>query len=167
MSEEEIIVVDKDNKVLGTKPRSQISTSDYFRVSGLWITDLSGNILLARRAEDLKHNPGMWDFAVAGTLAAGETYRSNIIKEAEEELGLTGLTLEEGPESYFVNKQNYQIFLQVFKTILPPGQYGKIRFPKSIIAEIKWFTGEELKRIYKDNPSIFVKEMAIWINLLV
>ena len=37
--------------------------------------------------------PEVWGPAVSGTNEEGETYDSNIIKEAQEEIGLTGYTL--------------------------------------------------------------------------
>jgi len=43
---------------------------------------------LAQRSFNKTHNPGQWGPAVAGTNDEGETYESNIIKEAEEEIVL-------------------------------------------------------------------------------
>jgi len=95
-SKEKIFIVNEQDEVIGYKERNLITRDDIYRVAGLWITNSRGDILLARRAFSKTHDPGKWGPAVSGTIAANETYEENIIKEAEEELGLTGLNLIPG-----------------------------------------------------------------------
>ena len=78
-----------------------------YRVSSLWITNSKGEVLLARRAFNKKHDPGKWGPAVSGTVEEGETYESNIIKETEEELGIKSLKPIAGLKLRVKNKYNY------------------------------------------------------------
>ena len=90
---EKIIIVDEDDNIIGSKERNSIVSGDIYRVSALLIENSKGEILLAQRALTKKHDPGKWGPPVAGTVEEGETYESNIVKEAEEELGLKNIQI--------------------------------------------------------------------------
>lgn len=83
-----IIIVNDDDEIIWFKERTAVLEKDVYRVSGLRITNLQWDILLAQRAFTKKHDPGKRGAGVAGTNDEWETYVSNIIKEAKEELGL-------------------------------------------------------------------------------
>ena len=84
-----IVVVDEEDNVVGAELRSIVDEKGLrYRVSGLWLRNSRGEVLLARRALTKTHYPGRWGPAVAGTVEEGESYEQNIVKEAEEELGL-------------------------------------------------------------------------------
>ena len=85
-----IPIVNEQEEIIGYKERDDRNDKDIIRITGLWVTNKERNILLARRSFNKKHHPGVWGPAVSGTVEEGETYESNIIKEAEEEIGLTG-----------------------------------------------------------------------------
>lgn len=88
---EQIIIVDENDNEIGSADRDSIVLNGprIFRATGLWITNPQNDILLAQRSFSKRAEPGKWGPAVSGTLETGETYRSNVIKEAREELGLT------------------------------------------------------------------------------
>lgn len=88
-----IIIVDDLDNELGSMERDKVTTERY-RVTALWLTNSKGEILLAQRALTKKISPGRWGPAVAGTIEVGETYDSNIKKEAREELDITGLAIK-------------------------------------------------------------------------
>lgn len=84
-----IVIVDENDTPIGVKERGEIDAAkDRYRVTGLWLTNSKGDILLAQRALTKKVNPGLWGPAVAGTVEEGETYDENIVKEIREELGI-------------------------------------------------------------------------------
>ena len=68
---EEIIIVDKEDNIIGYKDRYKLDPSDIYRVSALWLTNSKEDILLAQRSFDKKHYPGKWGPAVAGTVKKG------------------------------------------------------------------------------------------------
>ena len=90
---EKIIIVDKNDKIIGYKIRGTLDKNGIYRVSALWITNSLGEILLARRSRKKDKHPLKWGPAVAGTVEEGETYEQNIVKEAWEELGLKNFNL--------------------------------------------------------------------------
>jgi len=84
----EIPIVKNNDEIIKYKKRSEILENDIYRVSSLWITNSSGEVLLAKRAKIKKNHPGVWGPAVSGTVEKDETYYENILKETNEEIGL-------------------------------------------------------------------------------
>jgi len=157
-----IPVVDESDKILCHKSRSNIEFEDIYRVSALWINDSEGNALLAKRALTKKNNPGKWGPAVAGTVEKGETYKINMIKEAEEELGLKNIAIVKGPKTRTSGKHNH--FTQWFKAVLnKPLEYFVIR--KEEVAEIKWFTKEECFELVETNPELFLSKIKTYFEM--
>ena len=149
-----IPIVDENDSVIGFRDRNDRDVNAIYRVSSLWITNSKGEILLARRAWTKSHDPGKWGPAVAGTVEEGETYESNIIKEAEEELGLKNIKAILGEKHRKKTKWNY--FSQQFNLVLDK-DISEFKVNKDEVAEIKWFTIEELKKELKDHPDNFLK----------
>ena len=83
-------IVNENDEIIDYKPRNEIDyKKDYYRIGCLWLTNSKGEVLLAQRLLTKDKDPGMWGPSAAGTLEKGESYESNIYKEAEEELGLS------------------------------------------------------------------------------
>jgi len=149
-----IIIVDEDDVEIGFKERDSLDDKDIYRVSALWLINEKGEILLAQRALDKKKDPGMWGPAVAGTVEEGESYKKNIIKEAEEELGLKEIRPTEGLKSRLRKPHNH--FTQWF--VLKVKGRDKFNFNDEVEG-VKWFSREELLKSIKDNPENFVYGM--------
>jgi predicted kinase len=96
---ERTIIVNDQDQIIGHKEPGTLLKEDIYRVSSLWVTNSKGDILLAQRKFTQKLDPGKWGPAVAGTVDEGETYESNIIKEAEEEIGLKDMRPALGPKT--------------------------------------------------------------------
>jgi len=159
-----IIVVDEKDGMIGSKEREAVEMSDIYRVSALWITNSRSEILLARRALTKSHSPGKWGPAVAGTIEEGETYGTNIIKEAEEEIGLINIKPDKGTKIRISNKYNY--FLQWY-TVKIDKQLEKFEIQKSEVAEIRWFSKDEIKKKINENPDEFINSVKQWIGLFI
>jgi len=160
---EEIIIVDKEDNVIGFKHRDSLDSSDIYRASALWLTNSKGEILLAKRSYNKKKHPGMWGPAVAGTLEKDETYDSNIIKEAEEELGLTNLKLEKGPKGF--SNVDFVHFTQWYKAVIDK-EAKDFKIQKEEVEEVKWFSEQELEEQLKINPEKFLPNTPKYFKLL-
>ena len=157
-----IIIVDDNDDIVGYKERGALSQKDIYRVAALWIINNNGEILLARRAYSKKKDPGMWGPAVAGTIEEGETYESNIVKEAKEELGLTNLDkLNKGEKRRVKTPHNH--FTQWFILRVEKPTF---EIDKEEVAEIKWFTKKELIELIRDYPKEVVNSMKNHLNFL-
>lgn len=149
-----IPIVDENDNIIEYRERNIRDLNAIYRLTSLWITDVNGKILLARRAFNKVHDPGKWGPAVAGTVEEGETYEQNIIKEAEEEIGLKDIKPITGIKKRRKVKWNY--FVQEFSLTLPAG-FNDFKVAKDEVAEVKWFSEEELKKELKENPDEFLK----------
>ena len=160
---EKIIIVDnKDNKI-GIKERESITKENIYRVSVLWVTNSKSEILLAKRSLDKTHSPGRWGPAVAGTVEENETYDSNMIKEAEEEIGLKNVRLQKGLKIRMTTKYNYfcqWYFIKIDRDL------NEFKLQESEVAEIKWFSRKELLHKTEESQDEFIQSVRIGVETL-
>lgn len=155
------IIVDENDNVVCSKERDALEANDIYRVSALWITNSQEEVLLARRALTKSHSPGKWGPAVAGTIEEGETYYSNIIKEAEEELGLKNIQPKTGPKLRVT--QDYNYFCQWY--LLKSDKLAEeFKIQEDEVEEVKWITQKELLAEIKEKPENFVEAIKAWIE---
>ncbi len=155
-----IPIVNEQDEIIEYKDRDLRGEKEITRVTGLWITDSSGKILLAQRSYLKRKLPGLWGPAVAGTVEEGETYESNIIKEAEEEIGLKNIKPKLGPKMR--RSTTHEYFVQWFTLVIPKNTLLVIE--KKEVEEVRWFTTEELLSAYQKDPSIFLKNFGMYSN---
>jgi isopentenyldiphosphate isomerase len=104
---------------------------------------------LAQRKFNKKYNPGKWGPAVGGTVEEGETYESNIYKEAREEIGLTDRTFNTGPKVF--NTEPNRKFCQIY-TLRADIPIENFRIQEEEVEAIKWVDKDELKKELENNP---------------
>lgn len=152
----DIIIVNQNDEIIWYKKRGTLKSEDIYRVSALWITNSSGEVLLAQRAFTKKHHPGMWWPAVAGTNDKGETYMSNIIKETEEEIWIYNIK----PILYkkVKAKSKYNHFTQWFLLKLDKN-ISEFKKQEEEVEELRWFSKEELLNWFENEPENFLKSM--------
>lgn len=157
-----IIIVDNDDQIIGFKYRADLDKNDLYRVSALWITNSHGDILLSKRHHTKINHPEKWHTAVAGTVEVGETYEENIIKEAEEELGLKNIQPTFGPKTK--NETDFQHFTQWFLLNIDK-KIEDFKIQEDEVEEIKWFTPVELKEQLQNHLEDFVPTMKKYFEL--
>lgn len=156
-----IIVDEKDNKI-DCKNRETLNQGDIYRVSALWITNNKGEILLAKRALNKSHSPGKWGPAVAGTVDEGGNYRVNILKEAEEEIGLKNINPQAGPKERIYGEHNY--FIQWYLLTIDK-HLSEFIVDWREVDEIRWFSKYNLLKELENEPIKFLDGMKQWIKL--
>lgn len=151
-----IPIVDENDNLIIHKERSEVLHSDIYRVSSLWIFNLSDEVLLAQRAFNKNNDPGKWGPAVAGTVEEGETYEQNIVKETEEELGIKNITVKKDEKKFRDGKHRF--FVQRFITTIDLN-LADVQLQEEEVAAVKWFTKDELKNLVKNKPEMFIPSM--------
>lgn len=148
------ITVDENDNPIGLKHWSEMKYEDIYRVSALWLTDVeTQDVLLAQRKWTKKNDPGKWGTAVAGTVEVDETYKSNIVKEIEEEIGLTGLKLALGPRTY-TDDGSHRFFCQWFLASIDKTA-ADIRVQEEEVEGVKWVTISWLLADLRQNPESY------------
>lgn len=156
-------VVDENDEIIGFKKREDIDfVNDIYRIGALWLTNSKGEILIAQRLLTKDKDPGKWGPAAAGTLEKGETYESNIYKEAEEEIGLTGVDFKLGPKQRFKVRES---FCQWFIGTVDKDIKDFVLQADEVEA-IKWVSKDWLIGDVKSNPDDYVPSMLSVIELI-
>lgn len=152
-------IVDENDTLTGHKTDGEFDpTSDIYRVSALWLRNSKGEVLLAQRAHSKKNGGGLWGPAVAGTIENDESYKDNIVKEMNEEIGLKDIALTEGKKR-LVHATGRRYFCVYF--------YGHCNLPEESfvledeVAAVKWVSEDWLTKDSTQNPTHYVEGLAI------
>jgi 8-oxo-dGTP pyrophosphatase MutT (NUDIX family) len=94
VAEELVALVDENGRVVGSVPRSRMRRENLRHAStAVLVRRTDGRIYVHRRSPDKDWAPSCHDAAAGGVLQAGEKVHESAVRELEEELGITGVTL--------------------------------------------------------------------------
>ncbi|MEO6761633.1 MAG: NUDIX domain-containing protein [Candidatus Saccharimonadales bacterium] len=159
-----IQIVNNDDEFIGLVDRLEADYSKIiYRVSGLWLTNSLGEVLMAQRKFTKRSDPGAWGPAVAGTLDEGETYESNIYKEAEEEIGLTGVKFDLGPKIRVTEPRNY--FCQWF-TVNLDRPASEFKLQEDEVEAVRWISKGDLVQDITEHPEKYIQHFEHSLRLL-
>ena len=155
-----IPIVNEKDEIIKNINIEERQIGDICRISALWITNEKKEILLAQRSFNKKRDPGKWGPAVAGTVEENETYEDNIIKEAEEEIGLKNIK----PKTEFKNRRStsHEYFSQWFSVVID-SNYPLVK-QDSEVEQIKWFTKEQVIKKWNENPDFFLLNFNTYLD---
>ncbi|MEK7579278.1 MAG: NUDIX domain-containing protein [Patescibacteria group bacterium] len=150
-----VVVVNNQDEILRYVDKKDRTSEDIIRVSGLWIFNSNGELLIAQRALDKKHDPGKWGPSVAGTVEEGETYVSNILKETKEELGvsLTEDELVQSTHRYVQTSHKYFVRIFFVEMDVPISAF-KVQAEE--VEQVKWISAQELQEWFVQAPQDFI-----------
>ena len=95
-ADELLDIVDEDDRVVGQSPRGEAYARGLrHRCVFIEARDADGRIFVHRRTPTKLVFPSLYDMFVGGVVGAGETYDDAALREAEEELGVSGLSRPE------------------------------------------------------------------------
>ncbi|GHG67252.1 NUDIX hydrolase [Streptomyces griseocarneus] len=91
-ADEVLDVVDEHDRVVGRAPRGEVYAKGLIhRCVFVQARDARGRIFVHRRTDRKLVFPSRYDMFVGGVLGTGESYDRAALREAEEELGVSGL----------------------------------------------------------------------------
>jgi 8-oxo-dGTP diphosphatase len=152
-----IPIVDAQDNVIAHKDRADIDyTTDIFRTASLWITNSNGDVLLAQRKLDKKVDPGKWAEAVGGTVENDDTYEETVIREAEEELDLTNLSITKGPKQFITTPCSY--FVQWYVATIDK-DISEFTIQDTEVEQIAWIPYAQLQQEIRDVPDKYIEAM--------
>jgi len=154
MGKTQVVIVNEKDEIIGYKGRESVAKEDIYRVAGLWIENSRGEVFLTKRVFSKKNDPGKWSPAVSGTVEEGETYDSNIYKEAEEEIGLKDCELQKGEKRRITGEHNF--FVQWYFAKLDK-KIEDFKLDKGEVEEAWWFSKEEVEKMIEQNPEKLVE----------
>ena len=156
--------VNDQDEVLGWITPEQRADHHIYRVSALWLTNSQGDILIAQRNPNMNNSGGLWGPAAAGTVEAGESYHDNIVKEAAEEIGLTGIEFTPGPKVFIGKDEPGRTYFckWFFATCDWPVEQFVLE-PEEVSA-IRLLSPAKLKSDIKDHPEYYLQGAHRWIG---
>lgn len=91
-ADEILDIVDEEDRVTGRSPRGEAYARKLrHRCAFVLVRDAEGRIFVHRRTATKLVFPSLYDMFVGGVVGAGESYDEAALREAEEELGVSGL----------------------------------------------------------------------------
>jgi len=93
LSADEVLdVVDESDRVVGQARRAEVYARRLrHRCAFVLARDAGGRVFVHRRTDRKLVFPSLYDMFVGGVVGAGESYDDAALREAEEELGVSGL----------------------------------------------------------------------------
>src|SRR5215475_1906871 len=91
-ADEILDIVDENDQVIGQSPRGEAYARGLrHRCAFILARDAAGRVFVHRRTATKLVFPSLYDMFVGGVVGAGESYDDAALREAEEELGVSGL----------------------------------------------------------------------------
>jgi lysophospholipase L1-like esterase/isopentenyldiphosphate isomerase len=160
-AESEYILVDENDNEVGTKLKEAVGSQDLVRVSAMWITNSSGQILIARRPTTKRRDPNRWAPAAAQVLEKGQSYDSAVNQVIQNELGINGINyrkekklLVEGYNRFFVQLYRAELDIKIEDLILNNEE----------VVEVKWIERNVLEKQVADKPFMFVQDFERYLR---
>ncbi|MCX4668401.1 NUDIX domain-containing protein [Streptomyces sp. NBC_01381] len=90
--DEILAIVDENDEVVGEAPRGEVYARGLrHRCAFILVRDPEGRVFVHRRTPTKLVFPSHYDVFVGGVVGAGESYDDAALREAQEELGVSGL----------------------------------------------------------------------------
>lgn len=151
-------IVDEKGEIIGKALRSECHGNPdlIHRTVHVVVFHPDGRMLLQKRNEDKDIQPGKWDTAVGGHIDSGEDHETAVVRELEEELGVTAnfadlKFLMDDRIRNEIESENVRIF-----SLTHPGPFN---FQKEEISEVKFWEICELRKAIAETPEIFTPNL--------
>ncbi len=148
-----VVLVDEQNKEIGTAPKDTVHTKDtpLHRGFSLFLFNSKNEILLTRRARTKKTFPGVWTNTVCGHPALGESVVDAGKRRLKDELGIDGDVSEVAPYRYRFADGNGIVENEICPILIGHADVDPIPNP-SEIEEWKWMDWKNFLKEIDSNP---------------
>jgi isopentenyl-diphosphate delta-isomerase type 1 len=149
-----IQIVDENDQPTGQATKQEAWAQGLrHRVVRIMIQNSQGRVLLQHRTPTKDIFPNCWDTAAAGHVDAGEDYLPAAHRELAEELGITGVELQElghyeSDETHWGHRFNRFTRVYILHADVEP---QKLEAGK--VDDARWFDLNEVKALVRDHPN--------------
>ncbi len=159
-----IPIVNEQDEIISYKEREETTREDIRRIVALHVFNEKGEVLIAKRQSTKTIDPNLWGPAVAGTVDEGFDYDQTVLKEAEEEIGLSDI------HPIFLKKMFYEThnarrFTGVYYVTINSKE-RELQLQEEEVAEIRWMSFVELETWFMERPQDFVPSFQRTIDTL-
>ena len=162
MADELIDIIDENGRELGiTKMKSEAHRDgDWHKAAHLWIV-VGDKVMMQKRSASKEFFPERFDVGCAGHVDAGESYEQALLREVEEELGVTidekdivffekRKLISKSAKDDLTSNELIKVFFLKFD-----GTLEDMDFNKDEISELRLFGVSELRHLVKTKPEMF------------
>lgn len=149
------VVVDRNDNILNYKTRYECHHNKNLihRAVGVIVFNKKGNILLQKRNVNKDLFPGFYTISTGGHVGKGESYEEAAKRELFEEIGIkTKLSYEKK----FITETEAETEMNVVFSAYSDGPFN---IDKDEIAEVAFFSHEEIKKMRKKLAPFAVKSL--------
>lgn len=146
-----IDIVDENNNLTGQVEERWVAFEKglWRRTVSCWIMNEKGEVLLQKRAGEKRRNPNKWA-KTGGQVDSGETVEEAIFREVKEELGIEIPKEQIKIDSVYKSDDKNRRFAYNYIFVVDYKLEDYI-LQKEEVADVKYFTIEELEEIRKNN----------------
>ena len=155
--EEKVVIVNPANEIIDVVPRSVMRANILLhRASYVIVTNSKGEILVQKRSDKKDLYPSYYDPTTGGVVTENESYEQNAIRELEEEVGITGVTLTSLFDIRFENE-----YVKVWGHVFLTSYDGPIKPMDGEVVDFFFLKPQELETFMKKELIMPDGEMVI------
>lgn len=160
MSDELLSIVDNNDEVIGTKPRSEVHSQGLIhRAVHILVFNDQRQLFLQKRSMNKDENPGLWDTSAAGHVDAGESYEMCAAREIYEELGIKTNEKLKYLFKLPASEQTGMEFIEVYRC----NDNGPFTMASEEIDEGKWFSLTVISKLVENNDILLTDSFkTLW-----
>ncbi|MBK8617920.1 MAG: NUDIX domain-containing protein [Anaerolineales bacterium] len=147
--DEKLDIVNDEDIVTGQEMRSTVHQLGLqHRGVHVFLFTADGKMLVQKRSADRAASPSALDCSVSEHVKAGESYLDAAMRGMKEEMGVDGIEIKPLVKfrmNYGVNDNEISV---LYEGVVDP---GKVRFDPVEIAEINYYSLNELQTMIEDN----------------
>ena len=138
---ETFAVVDEHGGAIGCASRTECHGGSFLlhAVVHLLVFSSDGRLLLQKRAMTRDIQPGKWDTSVGGHVQHGESTGEALVRETEEELGISGAVCER-LYTYIMESPVEREYVTTFRCVWD----GPVEFQREEIDAVAWMCPDEV-----------------------
>ncbi|NLQ18300.1 NUDIX domain-containing protein [Marinomonas sp. M1K-6] len=134
-NDEVIILVDKNNRVIGDVPRRLMNFGkDYHRVTYILVFNQKGNLLVQKRTDNKAFCPGYYGITTGGVVEKDESYIDSAHRELQEELGFDAPLESQGV--FLTEGEGFKIWGKIYTCHYDSAQHGELNLQPKEVASI-------------------------------
>lgn len=160
-----IYVNERDEEIGQGTIRHAVENGIVKRVSQVFLFNAAGEILIQKRGANTVAFAGRWNASAAGHVDVGETYLEAMLREMEEEIGISGIPLQDVGNIYMEEREGDEL-RKSFCTVYAGRYDGPVSIDGVEAVETRWVAPDALARWLAERPDDFTPSLIQGYRLL-